>query len=93
MIYCSLIGLTLFVVRSSLFAPLRNLFPPLLACAQCSGFWIGFSAGASGTAKIIAENTMINALSVGFAVSFLSLLADGILLQLLGDPSERNDGP
>jgi hypothetical protein len=37
----ALVGFTIIVVRGSLIAPLRRLWPSMLSCATCSGFWIG----------------------------------------------------
>lgn len=82
----ALIGTTLLIVRSTIFAPVRRLWPALLGCAQCCGFWVGIGASwliPTGHAWLL--NTVI----VGAATSFLSLLADAVLLTLLGDPSEK----
>lgn len=84
----ALIGTTLLVVRSTVFGPIRKLWPALLECSQCSGFWIGIAAGASGVVPV-GHGRILDALIVGAATSFLSLLADAVLLYLLGDPSEE----
>lgn len=83
----ALIGTTLIVVRGTLFRPLQKLWPALFACAQCSGFWVGAAAGASG---IVATEygRLLDVVIVGAATSFLSLLADAVLLKLLGAPKE-----
>jgi len=87
MTYVALVGLTLILVRSVLFERLRGLWPALLECAQCSGFWVGAAAGASGVA-VLGHGRAIDTILAGTATSFLSLLADGVLLKLLGDPKE-----
>lgn len=89
MIYVALVGLTLIVVRGTLFRPLQRLWPALFQCAQCSGMWVGMAAGASGLIPTAAgHGRVLDALIVGAATSFLSLLADGVLLRLLGDPGD-----
>lgn len=82
----ALIGTTLIVVRGTILRPLQKLWPALFACAQCSGFWVGVAAGASGIVSL-GLGKPIDAVIVGAATSFLSLLADAVLLRLLGDPS------
>lgn len=81
----ALIGTTLLVVRSVVLGPVRRLWPALFGCAQCAGFWVGVTAGASGVVSTGHERAL-DALIVGAATSFLSLLADAVLLHLLGDP-------
>lgn len=83
MILIALVGATLLLVRSTIFAPLRRLWPALLGCAQCTGFWVG--VGASWLAPT-GHAWSLNAVIVGAATSFLALLADAVLLHLLGDP-------
>lgn len=85
---CTLVGATLALVRSPLFAPVRRFYPPLLGCAQCSGFWVGAAAGAVGLVSV-GRGPVVGALAAGFATSLLSLLADAVLLNLLGDPNEE----
>ena len=82
----ALIGTTLIVVRGTVFRPVRRLWPSLLGCAQCSGAWVGAAAGGSGIVPA-GHGWALDALIVGAATSFLSLLADAILLSLLGSPS------
>ena len=81
----ALIGATLLIVRSAIFAPVRRLWPALFGCAQCAGFWVGVTAGASGVVST-GHGRALDAAIVGVATSFLSLLADAVLLRLLGDP-------
>jgi hypothetical protein len=84
MIYVALIGLTLIVVRGTLFRPLQRLWPALFQCAQCTGTWIGMAAGASGVVST-GHGRVLDTAIVGAATSFLSLLADAMLLRLLGE--------
>lgn len=86
LILAALIGTTLIVVRSTLLRPIRQLGPTLLGCSQCVGFWIGAAAGASGLLSGAAAGRVLDALVVGTATSFLALLADAVLLNLLGHP-------
>ena len=84
----ALVGATLIVVRGTIFAPVRKLWPALLGCAQCAGFWVGAAAGASGIVST-GHGRVLDAVIVGASTSFLSLLADGVLLHLLGDPADE----
>lgn len=88
MLYLALIGLTLIIARGTIFAPLQRLWPALFQCAQCTGMWVGMAAGASGVVST-GHGRLLDAIIVGGAASFLSLLADAVLLKLLGDPKER----
>ena len=83
----ALVGATLIVTRSTLFGQTRRLWPALLGCSQCVGLWVGVAVGASG---LVAPTRycLVNALIVGASASFSALLADGVLLRLLGDPDE-----
>jgi hypothetical protein len=83
----ALVGTTLIVVRGTIFRPLQRLWPALFQCAQCSGTWVGMAAGASGVVSI-GRGRFLDAAVVGAATSFLSLLADAVLLHLLGDPND-----
>lgn len=83
----ALIGATLIVVRSTIFAPVRKLWPALLGCAQCTGFHVGFIAGATGVVQA-GHGRIVDAIVVGCSASFLSLLGDAVLLKLLGDPGD-----
>jgi len=85
----ALIGATLLVVRSTVFRPIRRLWPALLECSQCTGTWVGVAAGATGVVST-GHGRLLDAVIVGAATSFLSLLADAVLLNLLGDPNEKN---
>lgn len=83
----ALVGATLIVVRGAIFEPLQAFYPPLFRCCQCTGFWIGAAAGAIGLVSV-GHGRVLDVLVGGCAASFLSLVADGVLLKLLGDPEE-----
>ena len=83
----ALVGTTLIVVRGTIFRPLQRLWPALFQCSQCAGTWVGAAAGASGLVTT-GHGRILDAAVVGTATSFLSLLADAVLLRLLGDPEE-----
>ena len=89
LLIASLIGTTLIIVRSTLFKPIQRLWPPLFQCSQCVGMWVGASASAYGIIQV-GQGRLLDALIVGAATSFLSLLADAVLLKLLGDPNESD---
>ncbi len=84
MIYVALVGLTLVLVRGTIFTPLQRL--PLFRCSQCVGMWVGLAAGGAGISTM-NRGCFLDALLVGGAVSVLSLGTDAVLLKLLGDPS------
>jgi hypothetical protein len=83
----ALIGATLIIVRSTLLKPVRQLWPTLLECSMCVGVWVGAAAGASGVAAV-GHGRALDALIGGSATSILALLADAVLVKLIGD--ERN---
>jgi hypothetical protein len=84
----ALVGTTLIVTRSTAFGPVRRLWPALFRCSQCAGTWVGMAAGASGVMQA-GHGWALDGLIVGAATSFLSLLADAVLLSLLGDPGSE----
>jgi hypothetical protein len=86
----SLVGATLIVVRGTIFRPVRRIWPALLECAQCTGTWIGAAAGASGLVST-GHGRIIDAIIVGAATSFLALLADAVLLNLLEEPEPETE--
>ena len=55
MIYVALVGLTLIIVRGTIFRPIRRIWPALLECSQCSGAWVGMAAGSVGTIRLRPE--------------------------------------
>jgi hypothetical protein len=81
----SLVGATLIVVRGTIFSPLQERFPALFGCSQCFGTWVGIAGGASGLVTT-GHGRVVDALVVGCATSFLAMVADALLLTLLGDP-------
>lgn len=88
MIYVALIGLTLILVRGTIFWPLQRRWPALFQCSQCVGMWVGLAAGAMGIASMGHDRT-VDAVLVGGATSVLSMATDAVLLTLLGDPNEE----
>lgn len=80
------IGATLIVVRGRIFAPVRRLWPALFECAQCAGMWVGVAAGA--WLAPMGRGHALDGIVLGTATSFAALLADAVLLNLLGDPSD-----
>lgn len=77
-----LIGITLIVSFSSLFAPLRRLWPKFFGCSQCVGMWVGGAAGGTGLIQT-GHGQLLDILFVGAAISFLALLASAIIIRLL----------
>lgn len=90
LVLCAAVGTTLIVVDSTLFKPIQKLWPALLKCAQCAGFWIGAAVGASGLLDV-GHGRIINAFVVGTGTSFLALLAYAVLVSLLGEPIEDEE--
>jgi hypothetical protein len=88
LLICALVGMTLIIVRGTIFKPVQRLWPALFQCSQCVGTWTGVAAGAGGLVTI-GHGRVLDAFVVGAATSFLSMLADAVLLTLLGDPSEH----
>jgi hypothetical protein len=84
----ALIGATLIVVRSTLLRRVRTIWPALLGCCQCTGMWVGVVAGATGVVSV-GHGRVVDAIVVGSATSFLALMADAVLMKLLGDPGEE----
>lgn len=83
----ALIGATLIISRSTLFRRIQRFWPALLGCSQCVGAWVGIAAGASGVITT-GHGILLDAVIVGAATSFSSMLADAVLLNLLGDPTK-----
>lgn len=90
MIYIALIGLTLIIVRGTVFGPLQRLWPTFFRCGQCVGMWVGIGAGASGIVTI-GHGRVLDAIIVGGATSILSLLTDAVLFKL--DGPEEGESP
>lgn len=81
----ALVGTTLIIVRGTILRPIQRI--AFFRCSQCVGFWVGVAGGASGLV-VAGHGRIADAAVVGTATSFLSMLADAVLLHLLGDPSE-----
>jgi len=86
-IFVALVGLTLILVRGTIFRPLQRRWPALFECSQCTGMWVGAAAGASGFATM-GSGRAVDAVLVGAATSVLAMATDAVLLKLLGDPEE-----
>lgn len=86
----SLAGTTLIVVRGTVFGFLQKMWPALFQCAQCAGMWVGASFAAIGAVQV-HPNVFINAFFVGSATSLTALLADALLVKLLGDPDQEEE--
>jgi hypothetical protein len=73
----ALIGLTLLVVRGSLLARVRRVWPALLSCPMCLGFWIGAADGtfsglrlpSSWTGALYSASTYAGVVSLGATVA------------------------
>jgi hypothetical protein len=87
LIISALVGTTLIVTRSTLLRPIRRIWPALLMCSQCTGAWVGGAAGATGLVTV-GHGRVLDAAIVGAATSFLALLSDAVLLNLLGAPED-----
>lgn len=88
LVLLALVGTTLIIVRGTIFDAVRRLWPSFLACSMCCGFWVGAVAGATGILSI-GHGRALDMFIAGASTSFSSLLADAVLLKLLGDPSEE----
>ena len=84
----ALVGTTLIIVRGTILRRVRALWPALFGCCQCTGTWVGVAAGASGIVSV-GQGRVVDAVVVGAATSFLALVADAVLMKLLGDPGEE----
>ena len=84
----ALIGATLIVVRGTILRRVRTVWPALFGCCQCTGTWIGIVAGSTGIVSV-GQGRVVDAIVVGAATSFLALMADAVLMKLLGDPGEE----
>jgi hypothetical protein len=88
----ALVGATLIVVRGTIFRRVRLLYPPLLRCSQCAGFWVGAAAGLAGLASV-GGGRLVDAFVVGCATSFLAHAADAAFILMLGDPLDDDTPP
>lgn len=83
----ALIGATLIATRGTIFRLLRRLWPEFLECPLCVGFWVGAAAGASSVVSL-GNGKILDAFITGCATSFLSMLANAVLIFLLDDEPE-----
>ena len=83
----SLIGATLIVVRGTLFRRVRAVWPAMLGCSQCFGFWIG-AAGASIVS--LGYGRWCDMAILGCAVSLLAMATDIVLMRLADGPAEAD---
>ena len=81
----ALAGVTLIVTRGTIFEPLQRRFPALMKCPMCFGFWVGLGDGILSS-EAIAWSLVWPIVLSGATVSLASLLADALLIKLLGDP-------
>jgi hypothetical protein len=80
----ALIGATLIITRGTIFRPLQQLWPVFFTCPLCVGFWVGAAAGGSSFVSL-GNGKIPDAFVVGCATSFLSMLANAVLIKLLDD--------
>jgi hypothetical protein len=88
MVYVALVGVTLILVRGTIFRSIQRRWPGLFRCSQCAGLWVGAAAGAAGIAPL-GHGRLVDAALIGAATSCLSMGVDAVLLNLLGDPDEE----
>lgn len=84
------VGMTIVLVRGSIFSPLRSKLS-VLNCSLCTSVWVGgvghglLACQAGQKWFLIIESSLL----FGSATAVLALLADAVLLRLLGDPNEH----
>jgi hypothetical protein len=83
----ALVGVTILIVRGGIFARVRALWPGLLGCAMCVGFWVG-AIFELATASAWTARLGVRAGLGGSIVSVCALLTDALLCRWLGDPSK-----
>lgn len=86
----ALVGVTIIVTSGAAFMWLQRLYPPLFRCPQCVGFWVGVAAGATGIVST-GHGRILDAMIVGAATSVWSLLTEGVLTSLLGEPKALDE--
>jgi len=85
--YVALVGLTLVLVRSALFNRLRPKLT-ILACAQCTGWWVGLFGHRLLPGSLdysYAGVRYADALVTAFAVSAIAFVVNAILTFLIGE--------
>ncbi len=74
--FVGLCGLAIIITKGTLFARLRQLYPPLLTCPLCIGFWVGLTGA---ILRVPPEPTLFRALQTfvlhGAAVALGAFLA------------------
>jgi hypothetical protein len=90
----ALVGVTLIIVRGTIFRPLQRIQPAFFGCSQCFGTWVGAAAGAVGLIST-GHGRVLDAILVGSATSVSAMFVDAVLLNLLGEPDldESKEGP
>jgi len=101
--FLAVLGATLIVNRSVLFAPLRRLFPKpdgetpflgtLVRCTQCLGFWVGLAASPLAPSPLVSSaahpfaSGVAHAFALGCAASGVSFALTYVLVRLGMDPN------
>lgn len=75
----ALVGVAILMVRATVLARVRRLWPGLLGCSLCFGFWVGVGAG------LVSRRWWWFWLD-GATVALASLIVDAALVRFLGDP-------
>lgn len=71
-----LVGATLIFTWSSLFDGVREIYPKMLKCSMCVGFWVGIFGG------IARQKDVVDTFLLGTTVSIVSFITYLILLRL-----------
>ena len=90
----ALVGLALVVVRGSILARLRALWPALFGCAMCWGFWTGAIGGALFSFSEHGREPspimiLIDAVTAAGVVSLGATVADFVLAFLDSHTTEK----
>lgn len=84
------------IARSEIMRPLwsraRGKLADLLACAGCSGWWIGLGLGLGGLQPITDASIVVNVLTSGLFGVFLTPVAEGVLLWGLAVSAIEREG-
>ena len=91
LLLAALVGATLIVVRGTIFSRVRAIWPALLACSQCVGFWVGVAGShlRDGSLVSLSRGWWIDAIVMGCAVSVISMATDIVLLKIADGPAEE----
>jgi len=82
LLFLGAVGATIIFVVSKAAAPVRNLWPDLLSCALCSGFWIGLGVGTVEYAELSFWTWGGHAVLYGCSVSVVSYTLYAVLYKL-----------